>query len=84
MRNESSLSSITLSRLQEALGFDLVERERALEAMWVRHGLDDEARFSQQLIGTLATAAAPKATPVAGKAGVKAQSKPSKPVAKGK
>ena len=78
------LCPLDLAKLQEALGFDLVERERALEAMWVRHGLDDEARFSQQLIGTLAKAAAPKATPVAGKTGVKAQWKPSKPGAKGK
>jgi len=47
------LCPIDLAKLQEALGFDVVERERAIEAMWTAHGLTAEARFSGQLIAKL-------------------------------
>ena len=49
-----------LAKLQEALGFDVVEREHALKAIWDALALENEARFSQQLIVTLTPTAAPK------------------------
>jgi len=44
------LCPMDLAKLHDALAFDVVERERALEALWTSHGFDEDARFSQQLL----------------------------------
>jgi len=39
------LCPMDLAKLQEALGLDILERERALEALWRRHGVVSAAEF---------------------------------------
>jgi len=64
------LCPMDLAKLQEALGMDLLERERALEALWRSYGLEQPADWHrahmQALEGTVSKGTAPGGTDMIG------------------
>ena len=53
------LCPMDLTKLHEALAFDVIEREQALKALWTSLGFDEDAQFSQQLLSALTSDKAP-------------------------